>query len=346
VGRQQAKAPAVASNGLERDKASMTPPRHSRSGSRSGVTPQSSVEFRSASPLAAAPRDQETKEARDKVGNLPPTTPNSHYRSNSRGTFSGVSQTLPDDFTSMMSSDLDANVGSSNGWNSSSLSSPPSSRLDELLARPTEAPLGKDKRQSHRRICSASDASASCPSESHHRTPTSINRQGSINGQGSERLLVQVAAYGEISDYQPSLMDQARMRAASSVGMTHRRLPSLPNGARHSRKNSADVSSVMLQTSGYHARKNSDASAAMAHMAIGDAAAVAMASLNMADAASAAMASLALPDVSSVRMSSLDSESGALSQDEIERTFASLQLGARNAHRRAQSRDANHKYHY
>jgi hypothetical protein len=263
---QQANTLPVVSNGIERGKASMTPPRHSRSNSQSGVTTQASVELNSFAP----------------------------------------------------------------------------SRLDELLARPMETSLNKDKRKSHRRICSASDASASCPSESHHRTPTSLSREGSINKQGSERLLVQVAAYGEISDYQPSLMDQARMRAASSVGGTHRRLPSLPNG-RHSRKNSSsDVSSVMLQTSGYHARKTSDASAAMA---IADAAAAAMASLTLAEVASAAIANLALPDMSTAGMSYLDSESGALPQDEIERTFTSLQLGARNAHRKAQSRDSSYKYH-
>ncbi|EEC46046.1 predicted protein [Phaeodactylum tricornutum CCAP 1055/1] len=58
------------------------------------------------------------------------------------------------------------------------------------------------------------------------------------NSGSSRGSLVRVTSYGELQQQQPSLLDQARMRAASSAADSrHHRVPSLPSG-RHSRKNS------------------------------------------------------------------------------------------------------------
>merc|ERR1712176_432690 len=60
----------------------------------------------------------------------------------------------------------------------------------------------------------------------------------------------------------PSLMDQARLRSATSVlskDSRHRRLPSNPKSGRHSRKNSESSITNILK-SGRHSRKNSESS--------------------------------------------------------------------------------------
>jgi len=169
----------------------------------------------------------------------------------------------------------------------------PSSRLDELLARPLEAPKGRDKATpiAHRKTASdvprvggrfTSGSSKSDQGSNIHLSPS------------GEQRLVQVASFGEISDYQPSLMDQARMRASSSVGVSHRRLPSLPNRQ--------------------HSRTNSDASAFSTSMHIRNP------SSSDASVASFAHQAVAANDAA-----------GALPQDEIERNFSStvMKMGTR-----------------
>ena len=114
--------------------------------------------------------------------------------------------------------------------------------LDDLLSKPIETnPImssnaaGSEKRR-HRRIQSAPvaprDASPAPPP-----VARGLERQGSgrfvgnrerSNSQTSKESLVRVESYGEIQQHQPSLMDQARARAATS-DRSHRRVPSLPS---------------------------------------------------------------------------------------------------------------------
>ena len=131
----------------------------------------------------------------------------------------------------------------------------PSKRLDELLSKPLE-PRFRPRRGMHRRIHSAPDGSYVESSDLSHtplitnggRKPNH-NRTGSIGGMrersdsvgGSSRAstppndrLVHVTSFGELSEFQPSLIDQARRRASSM----HTRNPSLPRIGRHSRQNS------------------------------------------------------------------------------------------------------------
>ena len=235
----------------------------------------------------------------DKV--VPLTTQSGHSRSGSRGGFNNVTSQLNNEtnLTSAFSS-----VTKGNMRLKGDVVSPPSSRLDELLARPMEAPIGRDKKPWHRRIQSASDVpkGGSDPSNAHRRTSSVIPEPPT-----PERL-VQVTAYGEISEYQPSLMKQARMRASSSVGMTHRRLPSLPNSGRHSRKNS-DSSLARTQSPGFHVPTTSDASTSLTFLSL------------------------------------LSSEAaGALPQDEIERNFSSAMMLMGAHHRRVKSRDSSNSF--
>lgn len=133
---------------------------------------------------------------------------------------------------------------------------PPSKRLDELLAMPFDN-SHRRKKSSHRRHHSTSDipnrnamsgsrmrsnSSDKRPPGARHSRNNSIDK--SINGTIRERAsssrasspnLMRVTSFGEIADFQPSLMNQARKRASSVT-----RPPSLPkaSGGRHSRKNS------------------------------------------------------------------------------------------------------------
>lgn len=238
-------------------------------------------------------------ESGDKV--VPLTTPTGNSHNSLRGGLNYVTSQPNKEkiFTSAFNS-----VNEGNKSSNREVVSPPSSRLDELLARPMEAPIGRDKKPWHRRIQSASDVprGESSSSNAHRRTSSVIQEP-----PAPERL-VQVASFGEISDYQPSLMKQARMRASSSVGMTHRRLPSLPNSGRHSRKNS-DGSLARTQSPGFYTPASSDASASLAFM-----------SLMGSEAA------------------------GALPQDEIERNFSSAMMLMGAHHRRVKSRDSSNSF--
>ena len=66
-------------------------------------------------------------------------------------------------------------------------------------------------------------------------TQTSYGNRARANSSNRQDLLVRVTSFGEV-DHQPSLLEQARIQAAS---MGHRRVPSLPRGGRASRKNSS-----------------------------------------------------------------------------------------------------------
>jgi len=138
-----------------------------------------------------------------------------------------------------------------------------SSRLDELLGLPLEVekPVTKlTPRARHRRIQSApvhpkenaahkavvEDIGERLKDRSlKQRDPSpSGNRErsnSSTGGGGSRRNLLRITSYGELAEHQPSLMEQARIRAASS-NVRHRRVPSLPSG-RHARKDSHDSAS-------------------------------------------------------------------------------------------------------
>jgi hypothetical protein len=62
------------------------------------------------------------------------------------------------------------------------------------------------------------------------------------NSSSSRHNLIRVNSFGELGKEQPSLMEQARFRAASNADTSrHQRKPSLPSlpSRRHSRKNSA-----------------------------------------------------------------------------------------------------------
>jgi hypothetical protein len=164
-----------------------------------------------------------------------------------------------------------------------------SSRLDELLGISTEAegeaiPL----LPSHRRTQSAPFGAQIVPSRSRSTSkdwgasanatalPVVINLERANSCSSPRGVLVRVPSFGNIQDHQPSLMEQARMRSASSVADSrHRRVPSLPDGkGRHGRVASLTSSSGStsrahrrIPSLGRHAAKNSDASQIMLDMA-------------------------------------------------------------------------------
>jgi hypothetical protein len=109
-----------------------------------------------------------------------------------------------------------------------------SERLDEILgilqSQDTVSPT-------HQRTHSAPSNGQGDPL----KLPTILSKQSTIdqtveprsrsNSAGSQKgLLVRVSSFGDIQDLQPSLMEQARHRAASSAvaNPKHRRIPSLP----------------------------------------------------------------------------------------------------------------------
>jgi hypothetical protein len=130
-----------------------------------------------------------------------------------------------------------------------------SSRLDELLSQPIESTRSRATPPLHRR-------SQSAPV---YEPPEDMNGKGAVDidlekkSRGLERIdsfrfdgprersnsvsnrgsLVRITSFGEVQDHQPSLLDQARLRSATS---DHRRIPSFTSSARpsprHSRKNS------------------------------------------------------------------------------------------------------------
>jgi hypothetical protein len=137
-----------------------------------------------------------------------------------------------------------------------------SSRLDELLSMPLEfRPLKAESQRSaippsHRRIRSdpargdphvpRTPTSASSAAAYDHGSNSSVSQAGESRSARSMRYrsqsgasvsspktLVRVKAYGEVQDLQPSLLDQARLRAASSADDSHHKSQGF-----HSRNNS------------------------------------------------------------------------------------------------------------
>ena len=132
-----------------------------------------------------------------------------------------------------------------------------SERLDELLAmpldedvpRPSKQHRRKKSRDFHRRTHSM-PVNFSSDEETPHgaggggqatfttqttvtTTTTSYANRSRANSSSRQDLLVRVSSFGEV-DHQPSLLEQARIQAAS---MGHRRVPSMPRA--RSRKNSS-----------------------------------------------------------------------------------------------------------
>ena len=132
-----------------------------------------------------------------------------------------------------------------------------SARLDELLAMPLDQgkPAARERKKSlefHRRTHSLPNTFAE-PGSNAPRQPAAVavpqppgpNRSRS-NSSNRQDLLVRVSSFGEVTEHAPSLLEQARMQAAS-IG--HRRVPSLTRG-RSSRKNSASNASELGVDSG------------------------------------------------------------------------------------------------
>ena len=151
-------------------------------------------------------------------------------------------------------------------------------RFDELLRVPLAK---KPEKRKHRRTQSAPmwPQAPPIPSPKMHRSRQNSKDWGAVdtpaqptpdrsrsNSVSSQKDLIHVASFGEILDHQPSLMEQARMRAASSVvdsappAPRHRRVPSMPSnppagGERHKR-----VPSLPMGRSRQHSRNSSQSS--------------------------------------------------------------------------------------
>lgn len=145
-----------------------------------------------------------------------------------------------------------------------------SSRLDELLNAPIvekpkhrrtkSAPFGPPDLQSARSHSRSSSKDWGAVDESEQAHSGNRSR---IDSAGSQRDLVRVTSFGEIQEHQPSLMEQARLRAASAIVVIeqtitshHRRVPSMPSynqsTGRHRR-----VPSLPMGRSRSHTRSDS-----------------------------------------------------------------------------------------
>lgn len=119
----------------------------------------------------------------------------------------------------------------------------PLAGLDELLSRPPLEPKESLKkiRQKHRRALSA--PIVAIPPDMRERSrgkagPSNPFSRDRSNSSSSRFVLNRVMSYGEVQEHQPSLIEQARLRAASGAADSrHRRVPSL-KGGRHSRRSS------------------------------------------------------------------------------------------------------------
>lgn len=140
-----------------------------------------------------------------------------------------------------------------------------SARLDQLLANPIDKPIDKKaarkaRMEEHRRSKSTSHvplmalpkaSPSTTPVIGHRRTKTALSRNFS-NAEGRETAeadnrLNRITSYGEITNFQPSLIDQARGRASS----LHRRLPSQPRTPSHSRVGSqGSIGNVSIASPG------------------------------------------------------------------------------------------------
>jgi hypothetical protein len=139
-------------------------------------------------------------------------------------------------------------------------------RLDGILG--AAGSLQESLPKTHRR-------STSAPSESHFdlmvSTGSSLKRTQDQNDGGRIRtscsgspkaLLVRVPSYGDVRDNQPSLLEQARHRSASSTvaASKHRRIPSLPldpkepRRSRHNRSSSLTLAASITGPDGHSSK--------------------------------------------------------------------------------------------
>ena len=148
-------------------------------------------------------------------------------------------------------------------------------RLDELLKEPLETSM-ESQQSKHRRFHSAPDIAPEPPAESRSPKRTVVgNRERADSASSSvsnrRKHMLRINSYGEIHDHQPSLMDQARERSASSAADSlhrrvastdanetkqrhHRRIPSFPGLPR---KGSTDGGSVASPSGRRHRRNTS-----------------------------------------------------------------------------------------
>jgi Voltage gated chloride channel len=115
-----------------------------------------------------------------------------------------------------------------------------SSRLDRLLSAPLPERVPIKAQQNHRRVRSACESQAlavdlAAPSPGHRRSRTTHSPGVHSPGSSSEsgRDLGRVYSFGEILDFQPSLLDQARARASSRHHVSSRRARSHPKSPAH-----------------------------------------------------------------------------------------------------------------
>jgi H+/Cl- antiporter ClcA len=131
-----------------------------------------------------------------------------------------------------------------------------SARLDELLSMPMDQgrPSPKPRKKSsdfHRRTNSLPNTFVEPGTKAAPATVTGppvqpvIPNRSRAGSSSRQDMLVRVSSFGEVTDHAPSLLEQARIQAASS----HRRVPSLTRG-RSSRKNSATSASELGIDSG------------------------------------------------------------------------------------------------
>ena len=207
-------------------------------------------------------------------------------------------------------------------WSSEQDFDLPSKRLEELLSKPLEPRFRPGDAGEHRRVHSApiygeaSERDLSPPKDPRSRRRSEHIRTGSIGGEPNRKRsssvsssrattptngrLVRVTSYGEFSDFQPSLLDQARARASSM----HKRTPSLPRSGRHSRQNS-----------------NASASSASAFFGHGDASIDDVEHRPRGRSRQSRHSPISSASSSSAFFDVYGDASGALSSDEMERTF-------------------------
>lgn len=128
--------------------------------------------------------------------------------------------------------------------------------LSEMLGVSSSSPTS-EKNKAHRRVRSTSDINPCFPAPMNitksarghvrNKSESSSGNRSRVNSSSNNTpaALRRVCSFGEVSEFQPSLFIQARLRASSASRV---RRPSLPkSGGRHSRTNS-DASIVAIMT--------------------------------------------------------------------------------------------------
>ena len=124
-----------------------------------------------------------------------------------------------------------------------------SSRLQHLLSTPIPETIPISDLRTHRRVRSASDSASlsfdpteSVPGQRRSRTTYAHDLDSIPDNAGSvsSKDLGRVYSFGEILDFQPSLLDQARSRASSRHHLPRRRARSQPRSDGHVHRISTD----------------------------------------------------------------------------------------------------------